>query len=155
MKISSVEQDLSIWKDKPDLLFLIFLAFQFVGLGIFLFVFIQDSSDYLSLLLLVCVSYMCYILLRIRLTLINKSGIRIGNNYRGNFTDIILKQKATFILWQEIKSLRLIRKGIYGAFGGRRHNILIITTKKGQTFESEIFQVLALKETLNQRGYKL
>lgn len=83
-----------------------------------------------SVLLIFLISSL-YFLSRYKLNYVTNEGIRIGNAYLDNEKDVFLKQKATFLNWDEIKSIKIKGKASMGAFASTINDFLFVQTKKG------------------------
>lgn len=83
-------------------------------------------------------AWVLYRNLRLRFNYITKEGIRVGNAYHKS--DFILRQKPTFLIWNEIKEIKLINKVARTALGsGVLIGYLIIKTKDNKLYECRIY----------------
>ncbi len=144
-----------IWRDfhflKTSLLvvFILFLVFAF-------FVYVKELGFILTkqlflLLIVLCVPlYFILGMIRNRLTYITSEGIRIGNAYDDSYERVLLKQKPKYLLWNEIKEIKIIGREVPRPGYKWLVDFLIIKTKNGQKYECFIADpkgfVKAIKE---------
>ncbi len=124
-----------------------FITFTFLGHNNLLNP--EISLDYFSLILILIFSGVLLInILRIKLSAIYVSGIRIGNAPDNSYEKFRLKQKPLLILWGNIKEIKIYGKDVSTALAPGIINLIRIKLNTGQIYECFIAQPKGFVKTL-------
>ena len=112
----------------------------------------SNNDIFFIILLLFFSSLIILNTFRINLSSVDVSGIRIGNAIDDKYQSIFLKNKKIFIKWDDMNKIKVKSKSVRRPFSSALINIVSITLKNNQKYESFIAQPKGFIKALKQLG---
>jgi len=145
-----------IWKDFNYMKLFLFIGVILIGwLSVYTItkdykMQIYDFNTLASVLGIGFSVFFLYNLIRTKLIYISNEGIRIGNAPDDRYQHIKLKNKATFLKWNEIKSIKIERHQVRRMAAYDLIDFLVIKIKAGKKYQSFIARPKGFVNALKQ-----
>src|SRR3989338_281579 len=145
-----------IWEDlKQKEYFFVYIILIIILFTFFISIFVVEflSFEFFGLLFIMLYFILLFIFgLKKRYIIIERGGLWSGNNTSGQLLDklFVLKQKNTFIFWNDISKIEIIKKIIAVSYAGGMVPFVAIKTKYGKEYECLIVNIEGFKKALKK-----